>query len=195
VLAIGTLDESCQPPEIRIDDDSWKYRRLVYTNPALASVLRCLHDGFPHITELNWAPGTHFKGEDFVDRLCREHLKVTFDQPMRERTVANVRSCQLSIFHPNDGHCLVQLFIPVDRIEYDEATMTATYYFDEDCVEQELRKVIRRLKKPADVALVLHGSLIQNEYGRALDAELIDGFPTGNGVEGGEFIAHFTVGP
>jgi hypothetical protein len=195
VLAIGTLDDTCQPPEIRIDEESWKYRRVVYTNPALASVLRCLHDGLAHITELNWTPGTHFKGEELVDRLCREHLKVTFDQPMKERTVTNVRSCQLSILHPNEGHCLEQLFIPVDRIEYDEGTMTATYYFDGDCVEQELRKIIRKLKKPADVTLVLHGSLIQNEYDRALDAELIDEFPTGNGVEGGEFIAYFTVGP
>ena len=37
--------------------------------------------------------------------------------------------------------------------------------------------------------------MIHNRQGRALDAELIDEFPTGNGVEGGEFIAYFTVGP
>ena len=43
--------------------------------------------------------------------------------------------------------------------------------------------------------MILHGSMIHNRQGRALDAELIDGFPTGNGVEGGEFIAYFSVGP
>ena len=37
--------------------------------------------------------------------------------------------------------------------------------------------------------------LIVDTGGRALDAELIRNFPTGNGVEGGEFIAFYTVEP
>jgi hypothetical protein len=107
----------------------------------------------------------------------------------------NPRSCRLSVFYASEGSCSLQLFIPVQRIEYDASTTTATYYFDSDCLEQELRKVCKKLKKAADVELILHGSMIHNEHGRALDAELIDEFPTGNGVEGGEFIAYFTVTP
>jgi hypothetical protein len=42
---------------------------------------------------------------------------------------------------------------------------------------------------------VLHGSMIHDKHDRALDAELIGDFPTGNGVQGGEFITYFTVGP
>jgi hypothetical protein len=195
VVATGTFDGSAQPPSMALDADSWKYRRLVYTNPALASVIRCFHSGLPHITWINWPPDTQFKVDDFMNRL-KDHLQIQFDQTMRARTVTNVRSCRLSIFFPNnDSHCPVQLFIPVHHIEYDEHTRIATYCFDNDCIEQELRKVCRKLRKPADVELVLHGSLIHNEHGRALDAELIDGLPTGNGVEGGEFIASYTVAP
>jgi hypothetical protein len=42
---------------------------------------------------------------------------------------------------------------------------------------------------------VLHGDMIHDTSGRALDAELIRGLPTGNGIEGGEFIAFYTVEP
>ena len=42
---------------------------------------------------------------------------------------------------------------------------------------------------------MLHGSMVLDKKGRAVDAELIEKLPTGNGVEGGEFITYFTVGP
>jgi hypothetical protein len=195
VLATGTFDGSAQPPTVTLDPDSWKYRRLVYTNPALASVIRCFHSGLPHISWINWPPDTQFKVDDFINRL-KDNLQVQFDQPMRVRTVTNLRSCRLSIFFAtSDNYCPVQMLIPVHRIDYDENTRVATYCFDNECIEQELRKVCRKLRKPADVELILHGSVIHNEHGRALDAELIDGFPTGNGVEAGEFIAYYTVAP
>jgi hypothetical protein len=195
LLAVGMLEtRTGQPPQVRLDDDSWKYRRIVYTNPALGGLIRCLHGGLAHIETINWIPGSHYETDEFLDRLCHEHLKVTFDQPMRARTVTNVRSCRLSIFLSiGDGSCPVQFLIPVDRIEYTDRT--ATYYFDDDCIEHELRKACKRLKKPVDVELILHGNMIHNSEGRALDAELIDELPTGNGVEGGEFVAYFTVGP
>jgi hypothetical protein len=195
VIATGTVDEACQPPELKLDDDAWKYRRLVYTNTALAQLLGCLHDGLAHISSLNWTPGAQLKADEFLDLLARDHLRVTFDQPMRARSVTNVHTCRLTVFYVNESHCPVQLPIPLERVDYDENTATATYYFDDDCIEQELRKVCKRIRKPAEIELVLHGSLIHNEHGRALDAELIDELPSGNGVEGGEFIAHFTVRP
>jgi hypothetical protein len=196
VLAIGDLDTTYQPPALRLDPDSWKYRRIVYTNPALAGVIQCLHGGLAHITAMNWTPGAQFRADEFLDRLSRDRLRVTFDQSMNIRTVTNVYTCRLSIFITvNEGNCPAQFLIPVRRIDYDDASATATYYFDDDCIEQELRRVCRRLRKAAEVELILHGSMIQNARGRALDAELIDDFPTGNGVEGGEFIAYFTVAP
>jgi hypothetical protein len=194
VLATGTLDaKPYHPPYVRLDDDFWKYRRLVYTNSMLGGIVNCLHEGLARIETINWAPESHFGADEFLDRLSQEHLQVTFDRPVKENTVTNLRSCRLSIFLTDDRSCPVQVLIPVRHIEY--ANRTATYYFDEDCIESELRNACRRLRKPADIELILHGSMIHNRQGRALDAELIDGFPTGNGVEGGEFIAYFTVGP
>jgi hypothetical protein len=121
-------------------------------------------------------------------------LKITFDQPLRESTVRNLRSFRVSAFISiGDGSCPVQYLLPVERIEYDGNM--AVYYFDSYCVDHELRTSCRKLTKAAEVELVLHGSMILNKEGRALDAELIGDFPTGNGVEGGEFITYFTVGP
>jgi hypothetical protein len=195
VLATGTIDDRCEPPEIRLDEDRWKYTRIVYTNSALASVLRCVHGGLPHVTSINWKPDARISLDEFFDWLTRDRLKVTFDQPMKSRTVTNRRSCRLTFLHSTDGSCPAPLVIPVERIGYDEDTSTATYYFDDDCIEHELRKTCKKLKKPAEVELVLHGNIIHNHRGRALDAELIDELPSGNGVEGGDFTVYFTVEP
>jgi hypothetical protein len=195
LLATGTIKTyPGRGSEITLDDDYWKYRRIVYTNPALASLVRCFHGGLAHITEINWKPGTHYDVDDFLYLLSKEHLKVTFDQPMNQYTVRNSRSFRLSLFISiGDGTCPVQYLIPVERIEYDDDT--AVYYFESDCLEHELRASCKKLRKAAEVELVLHGSMVLDKKGRALDAELIGDFPTGNGVEGGEFITYFTVGP
>lgn len=194
LLATGTLRiKPGQGAQVQLDEDYWKYRRVVYTNSALAALVRCFHPRLAHIISVNWNPGSHYNVANFLDLLTREHLKVTFDLPLREHTVTNVRSFRLSVFISMEGNCPVQLLIPVERIEYENDT--AVYYFDSDCIQHELRTSCRKLKKPAEVELVLHGSMILNEDGRALDAELIGDFPTGNGVEGGEFITYFTVGP
>jgi hypothetical protein len=194
LLATGTLVRvPGGMPRIVLDDDRWKYTRVVYTNPALASLVRCFHGGLPRIEGMNWKPWDHYGPDEFLDRLAREHLRVTFDQPMNEYSVRNVRSCRLSIFLSNENRCPVPLHIPVEHIDYEECS--ATYYFDDDCIEQELRRACKRLRRAADVELVLHGSMIHNQNGRALDAELIHDFPTGNGVEGGDFVTYFTVGP
>jgi hypothetical protein len=196
VLGIGDLDTTCQPPAIRLDPDSWKYRRIVYTNPVLAGVIHCLHGGLAHIKAINWKPGDQFKIDKFLDLMTRERLKVEFDQSMDIQTIKRVHTCRLSMFITStERKCPVQFLIPVRQIEYDDFNTTATYYFDDECIEHELRQVCGRLRKAAEVELILHGSMIHNTRGRALDAELIKGFPTGNGVEGGEFIAYFTVAP
>jgi len=193
LLATGTLKiKPGQGPEIHLDEEYWKYRRVVYTNSALAGLIRCFHPRLAHIKKISWTD-SHYDVDRFL-HLLREHLEVTFDQEMSPHTVKNLRSLRLSVFISiGDGTCPVQYLIPVERIEYD--SYTALYYFDSNCIEHELRTSCRKLKKAAEVELVLHGSMILNKEGRALDAELIGNFPTGNGVAGGEFITYFTVGP
>jgi hypothetical protein len=194
LLATGTLAiKPGQEFQIHLDDNYWNYRRIVYTNSELSALVRCFHPRLAHITGVNWNPGSHYTVAGFLDLLTREYLKVTFDQPLKEHTVTNVRSFRLSIFIATEGNCPVQLLIPVERIHYEGNT--AVYYFDSNCIKHELQTSCGKLKKPAEVELVLHGSMVLNEQGRGLDAELIGDFPTGNGVEGGEFITYFTVGP
>jgi hypothetical protein len=195
LLATGILEPNPgQAFQIRLEEDYWKYRRIVYTNRALADLIRCFQVELAHITEINWTPGYNYRVDDFLYLLTREHLKVTFDQPLNQRTVTDPQSFRLSVFIATDeGNCPTQLLIPVERVEYDGNV--AVYYFDHGCIEHELRKTCKKLAKAAQVELVLHGSMVLDEHDRALDAELIGDFPTGNGVQGGEFITYFTVGP
>ena len=197
VLATGTL-EPChgRDPEIRVDDDSWKYRRIVYTNTALANLIRCFHGELAHISAVNWAwgPHAHYKVDDFLYLLAREHLQITFDHEMNQATVTDIRTLRLSVYFPKDGprpSCPMHFLIPLKRVEYEN--YVATYIFDHACIEQDLRDACKKLA--VEVEIVLHGSMVRDVHDRALDAELIRGFPTGNGVQGGEFITYFTVGP
>ena len=196
LLATGTLKPSYQA--ISLDQDYWKFRRIVYTNPVLGSLIRCFHGELAHITGVNWEwnTGAHYSLNEFFDLLSQEYLRIKFDRPLDERTVKNLKSLRLSIFFTkDDGGCPGQFLIPLQRIEYNNIDNIATYYFDYRCIEHDLKTSCRKYRKPAEVELVLHGDMLLDERGRALDAELIGEFPTGNGVQGGEFITYFTVGP
>src|SRR5258708_437142 len=197
LLAAGALKtDTSKSPQIVLDDDSWKWRRVVYTNPALGGLIQCFHGGLAHITGLSWKPGSRHKVDEFLHLLGHDHLRVTFDRPLNKASVERPQTCRLSIFIARDGEgCPMQILIPVRRIEYDEKANLAAYYFDHYCAEQDLRPTCHGRQTMAEVELVLHGSMILDTHGRALDAELIRDFPTGNGVEAGEFIAYFTVEP
>jgi hypothetical protein len=196
LLTTGKLTTKAnEPAQIELEKDAWKYRRTVYTNPALASLLHCFHPGLAHITDINWRLRPPYSVDEFLHLVTHEHLRVTYDQPMALRTVTRRRTCRLSIFLPSGNEsCPKQVLIPVREVDY--ADQVATYHFQDDCVQRELRHSCKSLRHPVDVELTLHGGMILDEKGRALDAELIDGkFPTGNGVQGGEFIAYFSIQP
>jgi hypothetical protein len=197
LLATGTLGYPAGGKlELTLDQDYWKYRPVVYTNPALASLIRCFHGELAHIVEVNWewGPDANYTLDEFFYLLSKKHLRVTFDKPMNPGTVTDKRTFRLSVFIANDErNCPVHVLIPVDHIEY--YGNEAVYYFDNDCLEYDLRHACRRLTKPLQVELVLHGDMVHDQHERALDAELIHNFPTGNGVQGGDFVTYFTVGP
>src|SRR5207249_4229331 len=114
LLATGTLERNGQGFRIQLEEDYWKFRRIVYTNPSLANLLRCLHPELAHITQINWQPGYSYKVNKFLHLLTDEHLKVTFDQQLQKPTVENPRSFRLSIFIATEpGNCPAQLLIPV----------------------------------------------------------------------------------
>jgi len=195
LLATGTLSTAGQQgPQITPDKDTGKYRRIVYTNPALGSLLHCFHLGLTHISKINWQLDKDYEVDEFLELLTKHHLKVTFDQEMNHGSVTDPRSCRLSIFLPAEAGCLRQVLIPVEHVDY--ADKIATYYFQQECIHRELRHSCKALKQAADVELILHGSMMLDRKGLALDAEFIDRqLPSGNGVQGGEFIAYFSVRP
>jgi hypothetical protein len=194
LLATGTVKvEPNKPPEIALDRDAWKYRRVVHTNPALGSLIRCLHGELAHITDSNLRPGRRFKLDEFLHIVGHEYLELKFDRPLNKTTVENPRSCRLSLDVPcDDNGCPRRVVVPIKRIVYEDDA--ARYYVDHYCVEHELRKCQKK-QAPIDVEFVLHGSMVLDTHGRALDAELIRNFPTGNGMEAGEFLLWFTVEP
>jgi hypothetical protein len=207
VLATGWLNPpSEQYGGLKLEPELWKYRRTVHTNLALADMFRCMHGCLPQISNINPLPYTSFSVESFL-RALHDGLKVSFNRDMEAASVQYRRSCRLTIavVHEEQG-CPTQILVPVRQIEYpartdssgrtDYSGWTATYYFDASCAEYELRKTCHKHQRPAEVELVLHGSMILDTSGRALDAELIgNAFPTGNGVEGGELIVPYSVEP
>lgn len=197
LLATGTLKaRHGQKPEVTLEENYWRYRRIVYTNPALANLIRCFHGPLAHITQINWKPDSRYDVDEFLEQLSVEHLKIRFDRPLDKKTVENTKSFRLSVFiSQGEGSCPFPYLIPLERVEYNEHENVAVYYFDADCIEHDLRTSCKKLKKSAQVELVLHGDMIRDLNHRALDAELINDFPTGNGVQGGQFITYFTVGP
>ena len=97
------------------------HRFVLFSVAALASLIRCFHKDLAHIKAINWAwkQGAHYDVDAFLDLLTREHLKVKFDQPLREHTVKDLRSFRLSIYIPiNEGGCPIHVLIPLKRIDY-----------------------------------------------------------------------------
>jgi hypothetical protein len=195
VLATGWLHPpSEQYGRLELEEDFWKYRRTVHTNRALADMFRCFHGCLPQITGINWWPYTPYSVDAFLNALY-DGLKVSFSRDMDAGSVQNPRSCRLTIAVMHEEHgCPTQILVPVREIAY--SNRMATYKFDADCASYELRRTCQKHQRTAEVELILHGSMILDSSGRALDAELIgNNFPTGNGVEGGEFIAPYSVVP
>jgi hypothetical protein len=194
-LATGWLNPPTeQHGRVKLDTDWWKYRRTVHTNRLLADMFRCTHGGLPQITGISWWPETPYNVDAFLNAM-RDGFKVSFNHDMDAGSVQNPRSCRLTmaVMHDEQG-CPTQILVPLRQIDY--SGRAAVYYFDAQCAEYELRRTCHKHQRAAEVELVLHGSMILDSSGRALDAELIgSGFPTGNGVEGGEFIAPYSVVP
>ena len=73
----------------------------------------------------------------------------------------------------------------------------AIFYVDDNWLKDELlaenSEIVNGI---ARVEISLRGSLILGENGKALDGEFIaNEFPTGNRVEGGDFVSCFPVSP
>ena len=93
VLAVGTIETRPGQPSRRRGSttttgstgaSSTRIRRWL-------PLIRCFHGGLAHIETINWTPGSHYAADEFLDRLRRDRLKVTFDQPMKPQARSPTR--------------------------------------------------------------------------------------------------------
>lgn len=196
-------DERAEPEPPRVEIDACTHRQLVHPNPRLHDLIACFHGDAPRIVELRWRRAT--RGEGVVDwnrftGIVRGGLTVVFDRPIDPATLHR-RSFLVAALVPEAGTgYTVRKYFPCKAIEYreneDAGCYLATFHPEEAWVEDELEGRHSELAEGVDVEIVLRGSLIVDEDGRALDGEYIDGrLPTGNGVQGGDFVDWFRVGP
>src|SRR5262249_15482365 len=100
--------------------------------------------------------------------------------------------------HIDEGTgALVPKRIPAERIESKkDRCFTARWVPDQAWVRDELEAKNSLLARGADIEITVRGSRVWSTRQKALDGEFIaDKLPTGNGVQGGDFVDWFTVLP
>lgn len=185
-------------PEVHVD--ACFRRRLVYSNPVLYDLIHCFHGDLPHVIDMNWKQHHAVEGvswDDFV-KLMTEGLSVEFDLPMNDTTI-NKRTFQVAVINEdeNTGYRLKR-FVPAESIEYHPHPHggRATFHVSERWRIDELQGYSIPRRHGADIEIILRGSLITGAHGKALDGDFVGGkFPSGNGVQGGDFISWFSVAP
>jgi hypothetical protein len=163
----------------------------------LFELLDCFHGGLPHITRLNWDPAASLSFDQFEALVKNQGLKVWFDQPLDPATVEDTRSCSLTLFSKEQRSWYnLQLFVPFEHIKYEIAERSATYRIAPDWIRDEvIEKGASELVAGKVLEFILHGSMIRNEKGRALDAEWLGRLPSGNGIQGGDFVVPLVIAP
>ncbi len=192
--------ESEDPDRPAVFLDACFKRRLVYSNPVLYDLIHCFHGDLPHVTDMSWKRHhavERVSWEDFVN-LMTEGLWVEFDLPMAAATI-NKRTFQIAVINEdeNTGYRLKR-FVPAESIEYHPHPHggRATFHVSERWRIDELQGYSIPRRHGADIEIILRGSLITGAHGKALDGDFVGGkFPSGNGVQGGDFISWFSVAP
>lgn len=189
-------------PKVTVDPCS--DRRLVYRNPLLYDLIYCHHGDLPHIVDFSWRPKTSVNREvewnDLLDMMDEKAAQpspptVFFDKDMESASL-NEHSFYLSFLHKEEGtgH-FFEKRIPGKVVSGKTGDCyTATFVADQDWVKDELNSKNSQLAAGVDVEITLRGSHIRSVDGKALDGEFLSGrLPTGNGVQGGDFVDWFRV--
>lgn len=185
--------------KIKLNIDPCSHRRLVYNNKMLYDLIHCHHDDLPHIIEISWLD---FHGkkrvywDDFVRQIIKKGLTVTFDHAIDPKTV-NRHTFLISFkFADRPSGTIVRKFIPVEDITVMENQCKYMLRVDREWIDEEIDASKSELFDGIDVDITLRSSLICDLDCKALDGDFICGkLPTGNGVQGGDFLSWFTVRP
>ena len=213
-------NEPEKPPEPTIQLDCCSHRKLVYSNHLLYDFISCYHGDVPHIVDFNWRDKVNHNGygdntqtrqdsketngrpsqrqmdwDEFYE-LCRCGFTVTFDQKMDPRTL-NPHTFIISVLTKENrtGYRLTR-YLPAQEIRLQKIgeCYTATFILDPDFIDDECDSANSDLGGGVVVEILLRGSSILGKDGKALDGDYIRGqLPTGNGVQGGDFVDWFTV--
>jgi hypothetical protein len=182
-----------------IEIDQCSKRKIIYNNPMLFELFNCYHGGLPHIIEISWEKlhgSENVTWKEFKENVGNG-LKVTFDKQMKHKTI-NTHTFLFSVFTVDeDTGERDSRYIPAKNITVDDITIdnkkftTATFFVRDDWLGRI--KALSQLKVHGGTfEIMLRGSSIIDEKGKALDAEFIGGkLPSGNGNQGGDFVSWF----
>lgn len=180
--------------------DACRYRRLVYPNPLLYNLIHCHHGDLPHIVDFSWRQDTYPTREIDWRMFCdmvTQGLTLTFDQPMKEHSL-NPETFIITFYHTDEGTgALVPKRIPAGRFEFkQEPCFAVRWKANEDWIKDELNAKNSLLAHGVTIEILVRGSRVLSEHLKALDGAFIAGkLPTGNGVQGTDFVDWFRVRP
>jgi hypothetical protein len=189
--------------------DPCSRRKLVYNNQLLYDLIDCYHGDLPHIIDFSWY-AQHAKKASWAEfsAIMNQGLTVHFDQKMEPDTINQSTFLVAVIDEDEDTGYRIKRYVPAERdgegkpmIVYAEENggSRVTFHVSEHWKVDELQGHSKIKRHGGEVEVTLRGSLITGAGGtcaggKALDGDFIAGkFPTGNGVQGGDFVSYFTV--
>lgn len=217
ILAVVTVHKN---NGIEEDDiDTCNRRKLVYSNQLLFDQISCYHGDLPRVIniELGYYPISepieqtakesvnitqiHDKPINWSDFKEMNGLKVTFNKIM-DRGSINKHTFLIAIIiiEHSTRYRLIK-YVPSQEINFtdndEEGTTSATFKFEESWIEDELvdkdRSAITQSREGADFEIILRGSSIFSKERKALDGSFSGEFPSGNGIQGTDFMSWFHV--
>lgn len=200
--------------------DTCNRRKLVYSNQLLFDQINCYHGDLPRVTEIEWSiadqgdpdiqtakepvsrTAIHKQDIEWDVFVLKNGLKVTFNKIMDHGSINEHTFLIAIITIEHSTRYRLLKYIPSETIELidnDDETTSAIFKFEETWMEDELRdekrSAITQSSEGADFEIILRGSSIFSDEGKALDGSFSGEFPSGNGTQGTDFVSWFHVIP
>jgi len=144
----------------------------------------------------------HKQDIKWSDLVKKNGLKVTFNKIMDHGSINEHTFLIAIITIEHSTRYRLLKYIPSETIELidnDDETTSAIFRFEETWMEDELedekRSAITQSSEGTDFEIILRGSSIFSDEGKALDGSFSGEFPSGNGTQGTDFVSWFHVIP
>jgi len=195
-------------------------RRLVYSNPLLYDLIHCIHNDLPHIKYVSWddpekeadcwknRDAKEMTWQQFKENIVKNGLRVIFDRKMNLATINEHNFVVTAYIREFGTGYFIKKYIPLSKVTPDavggdmvEFQIRERWKMEEtdDHSDSEILRQISSKRTDTDpnrvrFEIILKGSSILDDNCRALDGHY-DGIslPSGNGVEGGDFVSWFYV--